>query len=782
MSPKYPNLGSPRKKGRVLRPVLYGLAVLILLLAGGYFLLRFSPFPGLDSFLLRPYSTVVTDRKGRSLETLPLEGGVRREYVSLEDIPPAVLEAFIVSEDGRFFSHPGVDGFAVARSLRDAAREGRIVSGASTVTMQLAGMVNPGRRTLPGKVREVFDALRIETRLSKFEILELWLNSLPFGSRAEGIQSGSRAVFGKSAEELTVPEALLLAVVPRRPRDLNPSTNPDAAVRAALKTADRYRLPVGEEELARAARWSADPGLPSADLRRGGGRPEVRHFLAAASLTPPRSGTEGGGSGRGLSVEAGERLRTTLDLEIQRRVEGLVRYALERYESHRIAHAAAVVLDTGSGEVLAYLGSPDYSSGREGSRIDAVRVPRQPGSCLKPLLYAFALEEGWEPWYILPDSPLDFGGAEVYTPTDFDNLYRGPVRFRVALASSLNVPAVYLLDEVGTEGFAEFLVSAGFPGSPAEIEQSGLGLALGNREVSLLALTRAFAVFPRGGTLPELSYIPLELSSIPSEVYGEGPDGGRAAGENRALPFRGKRIISRYTAGVINSILSDDSARIPGFGSGGVFDTPFPAVFKTGTSNQFQDIWALGATPRYTVGVWMGNLTGETVIGRAGSSIPLRIVRETLRYLHGSEGGELPEPPGAARVAICADTGNLAGEGCRVVIPEYTRKPPPRCEADHTSAVLGVTPVGRGGKEGVSILRPVEGAVFYYDGSLPPEIQAVRIDAAGGAGQVRISVNGRAEALLPAGEYSWYLPLSRGVFTITAESGGHTDSVHIEVR
>jgi penicillin-binding protein 1C len=714
-----------------------------LLSSAGYLAFRLTPFPELERFLSRPYSTPVTDRKGRLLRVLPLEGGLRREYVSLDEAPLQVVEAFVLSEDKRFFFHPGFDGLAAARSLIDAARAGRVVSGASTITMQLAGMVVPGERSFSGKIREVINAVRIETRFSKSEILELWLNSLPFGGGAEGIQSGSRSIFGKSVAELTVPEALLLAVVPRRPRDLSPAEDPEAAVVAAMGIAGRFRLPVGEGELSRAAAFAA--------VRPGNRSFEAPHFLAAAS-----GDLAGANSGR-----------TSLDLDIQHRVEGLVHHALERYESHRIRHAAAAVLDTRTGEILAYLGSPDYFRGGEGSMIDAVRVPRRPGSCLKPFLYALALEQGYEAWNILPDYPLEFGTSEVYTPTDFDNRFRGPVRFRTALASSLNVPAVYLLDQLGVEGFADFLVSAGFPGSPAEIGLSGLGLSLGNREVSLLDLIRAFAAFPRGGTLPELSYLPV-------------------AGRRE-----GVRIVSRYTAGVICSILSDDAARIPGFGSVRTFETPFPAVFKTGTSNQFQDIWALGATPRYTVGVWMGNLTGETVMGRTGSSIPLGIVRELLLYLQGSSGDPLPEPPGAARVEICAVTGNLAGEDCPAVVREYTRKPPPRCGVDHEGEAASRYgpeftsrtgfPSALGGDR-ITILRPADGAVYYYDDSLPREDQAVLFEVRGGTGPVGVAAAGLGEQVLPAGRDSWYLPLRRGVHTITAERGGHSDSITIEVR
>ena len=751
--------------GRMLFALVIGAVAFVFLPAGVYLPLRFVPFPRLETFLERPYSTVVTDRKGRRLASLPREGGSRREYVPLGKIPSEVVEVFLASEDGRFFYHPGVDGIAAVRSLFDAARARRVVSGASTVTMQLAGMITPRDRDFAGKIREVIDAVRIETRLSKSEILELWLNSLPFGGPAEGIQSGSLSIFGKPVRDLTVPEALLLAVVPRRPRDLNPSYNPEAAVRAALVTAGRYPLPVGEEELfraaARAARGDASLTTKHSYLGRPAGYSvedrEAPHFLEAVKRT----------------AEPGM-IRTSLDLEIQRPLKELLRYALEGHESHRISHAAAVVLDTRTGEILAYLGSPHYSSGREGSMIDAVRVSRQPGSCLKPFLYAFALEEGYEPWNILPDEPLDFGGREVYTPTDFDNLYRGPVRFRVALASSLNIPAVYLLDQLGVERFAGFLTSAGFPGGPAEIARSGLGLALGNREVNLLDLTRAFSIFPRGGTLPELSYLPPDgVEDGPGEEEQGDKGAVRSAG--------GERIVSRYTAGVICSILSDDSARIPGFGSVRLFETPFPAIFKTGTSNQFQDIWALGATPRYTVGVWMGNLTGETVIGRAGSSIPLNVVRELLLYLHGGDGESLPEPPGAALVEICAATGRIAGEECPAAVKEYTRNLPPRCTVDHGPGRAG--PAGADpGTGGVAIIRPADGAVYFYDDSEPEEIQAVRIEFRGGQGSAEISVNGRDGRVLSPGEDSWYLPLSRGVWTIAVSRGGHTDSITIEVR
>jgi penicillin-binding protein 1C len=312
----------------------------------------------------------------------------------------------------------------------------------------------------------------------------------------------------------------------------------------------------------------------------------------------------------------------SVDLTLQHYLEGLIAGNVGRYYSSRLTNGAAIIINNETGEILAWVGSADYNNTEAAGQIDGVLALNQPGSSMKPFLYAMALENGFKPTDVLADIPMNFGESELYIPQNFNNRFNGPMLLRSALASSLNIPAVYLLYRLGVQNYTNRLYSLGFDSLAQSAETAGLGLALGNAPVSLAELARAFSVFPRDGILIPLSH---EIGNEEFEI------GKRGKGN-----LEGVRIYSADTARVICSFLSDRGARVLAFGSGRNFQAPFPAIFKTGTANQYQSIVALGATPLYTVAVWMGNFTGETVIGKTGSSIPAAIVRDTLLFLQGS--------------------------------------------------------------------------------------------------------------------------------------------------
>ena len=771
------------KKQAVVFAAVFG-ALSVIGLISGAAVFRFTGYPELKQFRSREVSRVVTDRNGRVLRILPLEEGLRREYTPLDEIPPEILAVFIRSEDKRFFLHGGIDGFAVLRSALQNLRAGRVVSGASTITMQLASIITPRPLTLAGKIAEGWDAVRLEARLSKGQILELWLNAIPFGRQAEGIASGSRTYFGVPPAELSLSRARELAKIPRHPARYGPAAN-------------------GPGENGSAAR---DEAAGHAGPQSGYVF-EAPHFVTRVQdrilqdmQSPDRSGD----------------IVTTLDLELQHRLLYDFRFYMEKYRESRISGCAALVLDNHTGEVLAYLGSPDYFSNAPGMKIDAVMIENQPGSCLKPFLYAAALAEGLLPCSLLPDIPMDFGGSRVYVPMNFNNRFHGPVRLRTALGSSLNVPAVYLQSRVGTAVFAEVLEDAGFSGVRRKMERAGLGAALGNIEVSLFELARAFTMFPRGGT-------PLEPVWTRKEGVNHPGGGHVSSGPDNSA-------VSSYSAYTVCSILSDPGARITGFGSHGAFDLPFPAMFKTGTSNQYQNIWALAATMDYTVGVWMGNLTGETVIGRTGSSLPAVIAGNVLEYLHREAGPQpspkpnpeaFPVPDGTRPVTVCTLSGMEATDVCpsttvehlpadaviepcsfhvrggetgtvRVVYPEPYRSWAARFGRTAGTGRAGGTAedtakIGTGwnaeaAAEGPAIIYPADGAVYYYDPASSSEQQAVRIEVAGGEGPVQITVNGEQAAELTSQPFVWYFPLRRGHWTVEVSDAGGTDSVRFEVR
>jgi len=749
------------------RKKLLGFLILVVLFCVGCLLFR---FPELDAFRHRSWGTVISDRNGVVLRVLPADNGVKREWVPLSEIPPGAVRIFIRAEDRRFYFHSGVDVFSLVAGFYRNLKAGRTVSGASTITMQLARLVHPHSGGMRGKIVEAWDAIRLEANLSKKEILELYLNSIPFGSNIEGLAAITRARFGSSVRELDDNRAALLASVPRRPLLYDPALNPDAAVSAAMALSARCRLDLREEELWQAAKEAAMPTSNQDDPRAPFFAP---HFTERLARMEPKLVTV---------------TRSTLDLALQLFAEEELALEISLLSNKRISNGAILAIENETGAVRVYVGSGSWFNEAASGKIDGVRFRAQPGSCLKPFLYAMALDAGFSPNEIMPDLPTVFGSREAYVPSNFNNRFNGPVRLRIALASSLNIPAVYVLERLGVRTFEEYLVSLGFDSINETIGTHGTGLALGNAEVSLEEMVRAFSVFPRMGS-------PVEF---------------RWTEDGKPLPNQAiKPVMSPYAAWMIADILSDRSSRFVGFGPAPSLATPFESMFKTGTANQFQHIWALGATRRFTVGVWMGNFSGETVIGSTGSSIPARIAVKLLGALEESAEQEKAQrtsgkvienlagllPQGTTEVQICALSGMAAGPYCTGLTREFIRneKIPTVCNW-HTQAGLFYPGEYRswlserfrsGGvrQEGTGRIRtPVTGAVFYLDPSLPAEAQALRVETTGFSESALIFVDGElAGSLNHAGVYA--LPLLRGRHSITvADNEGSSASADFEVK
>jgi penicillin-binding protein 1C len=739
---------------------------LVLGLALFYAALALTPYPELTRYRERGAGVVVEARDGLVLRVFPARDGIKREWTPLDSLSPDTLRAFLRAEDRRFSLHMGVDPLAIAAALRRNARAGGVVSGASTITMQLARMVHPragGGRGLGGKIAEAFAALRIEAKLSKKTILALWLNGIPFGSNIEGLGAMSRARFGVPASALDTRQALLLAVAPRRPGRYDPALNPREAARQAAALARECGFPLGEEALYEAALEAA---LPS---------PEKAPFRAPQFTARVLAQAEAAAQAAGSPPPWEKPLRSSLDADAQALAEELLAAELAGLEAHRVSNGAILAFENASGKVRVYAGSASWFDEEAGGKIDGILSRRQPGSCLKPFLYAMALDNGFGPSDPLPDIPSVFGGQEAYIPSNFNNRFNGPVRLRVALASSLNIPAVYLAERLGVSNVETYLSRLGFDGLAAETGSHGVGIALGNGEVSLEELARAFAVFPRGG-------VPVSLHFLEDD-----DDSATPGGES------GNALMSPETAWLIADILSDKASRYTGFGAARTFSEPFPAMFKTGTANQFQHIWALGASNRFTVGVWMGNFSGQTVIGRTGSSIPARIVNRLLAVLERAApaaaqdappviGG--PPPPGLREVSICSLSGMARTPLCPGGLDEWPRaaSAPGPCTW-HRSGGIEYPPEyrawlgersrrGTSGRGAGSIRIPRPGAVFYLDQGPAQTTYALRVETAGfGEGAV-LSVDGIPQGPLnAAGVYA--LPLTPGEHRIeVADAAG----------
>lgn len=572
----------------------------------------------------------IEDRHGLALRSTRATDGSNAQWVPYTQIDPDLINAFVAVEDRRFWDHHGIDVRAVGRAMRDNLRSRRVVSGASTITMQLARLLQPAERSWGGKATQALWALRLERHLSKQQILEQYLNRVALGQGTAGVAAATAVYFNGTPSEVGVGQAATLAGLAHAPSRDNPHVSAKRARAQRLMALTRMRDAgfITREDAARAR------DEPIAGSRRS------TPFVAPHFTTRVLAWT----------ADARERARdtkiqTSLDLDLQRVVEAEVRHTVDVLRDRGVAHAAAVVLDNASGEVLAWVGSPNFMDPENG-QTDMVVSERQPGSALKPFLFGLALDRGFTAATILPDIPKTYPTTTgPYRPRNYDRRFRGPVRAREALGSSYNVPAVELAERVGTASLLETLHLAGFSSLRQNADHYGLGLALGNGDVTLIELANAYRALANGGEWRDWTW---RLSAVPR------------TGATR-------RVMSATSSAIVLDILSDPAARMPGFGLETPFDFPFPVAVKTGTSRHFTDNWAVGTTKAFTVAVWAGNFSGRPMEGVSGvtGAGPLlhRVVMATsARVAPGAL--TTPAEAGAVPVAVCRLSGLRSTNSC----------------------------------------------------------------------------------------------------------------------
>lgn len=748
------------------------------------------PVPGELLAHERGQGVVLEDRLGRPLRATRAADGSRMQWVPYDRIDADLINAFVAVEDHRFWDHHGIDGRAVLRATSDNLRRGRVVSGASTITMQLARLLRPASRTWGGKVTQALWALRLERQLGKQQLMEQYLNRVHLGQATVGVGAAAEVYFDASASEVSLGQASTLAGLAHAPSRDNPFTS---ARRAGARRAYALR------RIARLGYATRE------DVRRAREEPLVVPPRSRPFLAPHFSA-------RVLSLAAADtmaagRLRTSLDLELQGAVEEEVRHTVDVLRTRGVEQAAAVVLDNATGEVRAWVGSPDFFAERDG-QTDMVVSPRQPGSALKPFLYALALDRGFTAATVLPDLPRAYAAATgSYSPRNYDRRYRGPVRAREALASSYNVPAVELASRLGAGSLLETLHLAGFTSLDRDAEHYGLGLALGNGDVTLVELANGYRALANAGV-----YTPWRWRAAPDR---------RADGAGST----GRRVVSPTASAIVLDILADPAARIPGFGVATPFEFPFPVAVKTGTSRHFTDNWAVGVTRGFTVAVWAGNFSGRPMQGVSGvtGAGPLlaRTVMVTARRV---SPGVLPTPAeaGAVPVEVCRLSGLRATDACSHLTEWFARGTEPSRADDwerdgrvtlpeeyaewarqgETPATAGVTlagvPVGTReapapaaaldppppsappGKarrvERFHVAAPLEGDRYAIPAGVEGEYATIALRAGGpGAATARWFVDGK-----PFAGRRW--PLAEGAHVIRAVSaGGAADEVHVVV-
>jgi penicillin-binding protein 1C len=578
----------------------------------------------------------IVGRHGELLRELPSELGVRGRPMALEEVGDRLLLATLVSEDKRFYQHSGVDVTAVVRAAGQNARHLRIVSGASTITQQLVKLLDAGGRpkregrTVGVKLREAARAQNLEERMSKRAILEAYLNRLNYGRNLIGPRAAAQAYFGVSPRDLSWAQAALLAVLPRAPSYLDPYDHVDRArsrQRALLEALAEQKL----MSTADVARSSAEPLVL---------QPIAHPFEAPYLVQSLRAGRLGG-------LAEGNTTQTSIDLALQRVVEGVLDSHAERLRAGRASSAAVLVVDNATGEVLAYVGGRGLSDA-PGSHIDMALAPRQPGSTLKPFVYARAFENGLQPSTMLADVPSRFGEQSgAYAPDNFDRTFHGPVSAREALAGSLNVPAVRLASELPDGELLALLRNVGLTSLDRDASHYGLSLALGSGEVPLIQLAKAYVSLARGGDA-----IPLTVRKLD-----EGPAGAR--------------VIAPSAAAAVADALSDPLARVRGLGGTGPFDLGYPVAVKTGTSSGYKDCWTVGYTHELTVAVWVGNPDGRTTAELTGGSGAGPVFADVMRLaMEGVDGrGPLFEDDALVTVPVCPLSGRAAGPACPESVP-----------------------------------------------------------------------------------------------------------------
>lgn len=651
-------------------------------------------------------SPVLLDRNGGVIRHLALPDFTRSSPVALAEVPADLIACTLAAEDKRFFRHGGVDLLATGRALGDALASGRVVSGASTITQQLIKISSPPQpRNWRTKVWEALAARRLEMEWTKERILEAYLNRLTYGGRRLGPREAARWYFQKPLSDLSLGECALLAGLPQAPGRLNPLTNPSAALARREVVLKRLAL-TGGADLSRIAAALAEP-LSLRPIRETNPLP----WLAAGP--DPDDG--------------GAPVRTTIDLALQQTVAAIVGEETAKLRGSNLRHAAVVVIDNPTGEILALVSSADWNDER-GGQINGALTPRSPGSALKPFTYLLAMERtGAIPATVLADVPSPFRTPQgLNLPENYDRGYRGPVTMRTALACSLNVPALRLLNDLGgPEPLVRMLENLGVLDGSVDPQVCGLGLTLGNAPVRLLDLTNAYAALARGGLwLPPRLFV---SESVPTEP---------------------KRFAKPENVWLVTDILADAQARVPAFGAGSPLEMPFPCAAKTGTSTDFRDNWCVGYTPDFTVGVWAGNFENQPmkgVSGVAGAGPIFHRVMVECRKTRPPH--EFDRPEGMTEFAIDVRNGKrladatTAGPHARNEVAPSDRVPPPATRSDYTAdgARALLPPVyaewfasrhnlrrgelemdgGAGLLEPLRVITPADGAVFLLDPEIP---------------------------------------------------------------
>lgn len=709
--------------------VLTALALAVLV-AGGWVML--TPVPSFTQAQAETQSSeaILLDRHGEVLQRLRLDKQRRMlAWVPLTDMSPALQQAMLAAEDKRFYSHHGVDLVAAGSAFMDNLHRAR-ARGASTITMQLAKLLMPQAMAPHGwsaKLAQIRLALALELHWSKTQILEAYLNRVTFRGELVGVDAAARGLLAKGPAGLDQVDAAILASLVRSPgtsrTQLARRTCATLQAMAATGIEMRTHKPCQLATI-RAALLPARP-FPLA------GRDEAPHLARHLLHTP------------------GERLQSTVDASLQRFAQHTLRTHLAQLTTQNVEDGAVVVLDNHSGEVLAYVGSSGDLSGA--AAVDGVAALRQPGSTLKPFLYALAIDQGWlNASSVLDDSPLALTTPSgLYIPQDYDRTFHGAVSVRTALGASLNVPAVRTLTLVGVDPFLATLRKLGLNSLTQDADHYGFGLALGAGDTTLLQLTNAYRALANGG---QWQAVHMQLAANTAAQH----------------PARDS-VFSLQASFIIGDMLSDAAARSMTFGLSSPLSTRTWAAVKTGTSKGMRDNWAIGYTDRYTVGVWVGNFSGAPMWDVSGITGAAPVWRDLVEYLHQSVASRQPAAPaGVVRQSVRYQPAIESPREDWLVSRIHSAASP--------TVVIDVTP------STPRLIAPPDGAIIAPDPDIPQSRQALLLQSAG-VGTACLRLNQRPVGACGINKVLLALPPpGHHVLTLTDPQGKLLDQHAFDVR
>ena len=573
------------------------------------------------------YSTIITDDKGDVIHAFLTRDQQWRMKTELDEISPLLRKTIVAKEDKYFYYHPGINALAMLRAFGRNILHMRRTSGASTITMQVARALEPKRRTYWNKVRESFRALQLEWKYSKAEILQMYLNVVPYGGNIQGVKAASVLYFKKNPDHLSLAEITALSIIPNRPSSLVMGRNNDRIV---------------EERNKWLRRWAREKVFTEKEIEDALAEPLTATRGAIPGLVPQLA--------LKLRKQGGPIIHSTIQLNTQLKIEKLVKDYSRTLALKNIRNAAVVVLDNKTHRIVSYVGSADFHDSADGGQVNGAAAIREPGSTLKPLLYGLCIDQGLlTPKRMITDVPINYDG---YAPENYDKRFNGYVTMEYALEHSLNIPAVKSLKALGKDKLVEKLTQCDFRQIDRDRKKLGLSMILGGCGASLEELTGMYSIFANNGVYVRPRYT--------RDSVGGGP-----------APAGGRKILSPAATFMINETLS--KVNRPDFPLNWQSTMHLPKIaWKTGTSYGRRDAWSIGYNKRYTVGIWVGNFSGLGVQELSGANVAtplLFTVFNTIDY--DNDGGWFDKPADCDVRMVCSETGLPPAERCKNLVTEY---------------------------------------------------------------------------------------------------------------